>query len=56
MTPILYLEDPSHSYLHQTLHEWSTIYRDGVLGKERIAAQCATSNRLLKRVAVFACS
>lgn len=43
VTPVLYLEDPSHSYLHQTLHEWSTIYRDGVLGKEHIVVQYAMS-------------
>jgi len=37
--PILY-EVPAgsddHSALHKTLHAWAEIYRDGVLGKERI--------------------
>lgn len=37
--PILYeVRDfgRDHSALHQTLHAWAEIYRDGVLGKERI--------------------
>lgn len=44
VTPILY-EVPTashdHSALHKTLHAWSEIYRDGVLGKERIVVSHA---------------
>ena len=39
VTPILYriaAGTNDHSLLHQTLHAWSEIYRDGVIGKERI--------------------
>lgn len=38
VTPILYEVPASgdHSALHKTLHAWADIYRDGVLGKERI--------------------
>ncbi|WP_431227034.1 anti-phage defense-associated sirtuin Dsr1 [Burkholderia contaminans] len=44
VTPILY-EVPAgshdHSALHKTLHAWAEIYRDGVLGKERIVVSHA---------------
>lgn len=44
VTPILY-EVPTgshdHRALHETLREWSTIYRDGVLGKEHIVVSHA---------------
>ncbi|AMP72594.1 SIR2 family protein [Ralstonia solanacearum] len=44
VTPILY-EAPAgshdHSALHKTLHAWAEIYRDGVLGKERIVVSHA---------------
>lgn len=44
VTPILY-EVPAgsydHSALHKTLHTWADIYRDGVLGKERIVVNHA---------------
>jgi len=37
VTPILYgVRVGSHDLLHKTLHGWANIYRDGVLGKERI--------------------
>ncbi|MCC7334759.1 MAG: SIR2 family protein [Pirellulaceae bacterium] len=46
VTPILY-EVPSgthdHSALHNTLREWADIYRDGILGKERIVVDNAMS-------------
>jgi hypothetical protein len=44
VTPILYhVPTGSHDYsaLHQTLHAWGNIYRDGVLGKERIVVEYA---------------
>lgn len=41
VTPILYLDDLQHRYLHKTLHEWARIYRDGVLGKESIITRYA---------------
>lgn len=44
VTPVLY-EVPTgsynHSALHKTLHAWAEIYRDGVLGKERIVVSHA---------------
>lgn len=44
VTPILY-EVPAgshnHSALHKTLHNWSEIYRDGVLGKEHVVVDYA---------------
>ena len=44
VTPILY-EVPAgshdHSALHKTLRAWATVYRDGVLGKERIVVNHA---------------
>jgi hypothetical protein len=44
VTPILYNPQAGssrHSALHQTLHAWSRIYRDGVQGKEAIVAEHA---------------
>jgi hypothetical protein len=41
VTPILYQQRHRHRYLHLTLRKWAEIYRDGVLGKERIVAQYA---------------
>lgn len=43
VTPILYREHRRHFYLRDTLREWAEIYRDGVLGKERIVVQYAMS-------------
>lgn len=44
VTPILY-EVPTgsddHSALHNTLHNWAEIYRDGVLGKEHVVVSYA---------------
>ena len=41
VTPILYEEDPLHTYLHETLRVWANTYRDGARGKERIVVECA---------------
>ena len=41
--PILYRAHWRHAYLHRTLRVWASTYRVGVLGKEHIVAQCATS-------------
>ena len=41
VTPILYREYRHHAYLHRTLRAWAETYRDGVGGKEYIAAQYA---------------
>ena len=41
VTPILYLADDEHSYLHKTLQAWGNTYRDGVDGKKRIIAKYA---------------
>lgn len=44
VTPILYhvsTGSRAHSALHQTLQAWADIYRDGVLGKERIVVSHA---------------
>ena len=44
VTPILYqvpTGSHDHSALHKTLHAWADIYRDGVLGKERIVVSHA---------------
>lgn len=44
VTPILYeipVGSQDHSALHKTLHAWAEIYRDGVLGKERIVVSHA---------------
>ena len=44
VTPILYnvpAGSNDHSALHQTLHAWSEIYRDGVQGKEAIVVKHA---------------
>ena len=41
VTPILYREYRRHAYLHRTLKAWAKTYRDGVSGKEYIAAQYA---------------
>jgi hypothetical protein len=46
VTPVLYQNFRRHHYLHRTLQTWSEIYRDGVLGKERIVAQYAISRPL----------
>ena len=47
VTPILY-EVPAggnnHSSLHQTLHDWANIYRDGVQGKEAIVVRYALAS------------
>lgn len=44
VTPILYEVFPgssNHSSLHKTLQAWADIYRDGVMGKERIVVSHA---------------
>ncbi len=41
VTPILYPETRTHSYLHKTLHLWAETYRDGIRGKERIVIESA---------------
>ncbi|MEN2988069.1 anti-phage defense-associated sirtuin Dsr1 [Tistrella sp. BH-R2-4] len=41
VTPILYCDRNNHAFLHETLHAWAEIYRDGVAGKERIVAENA---------------
>ena len=49
VTPVLYevpLDKSDHSALHLTLKEWAGIYRDGVLGKERIVIQHAMTKPL----------
>lgn len=43
VTPILYREHNKHTYLHKTLQEWASTYRDGVRGKEMIIAQHAST-------------
>lgn len=43
VTPILYQSHRAHAYLHRTLWVWAETYRDGLLGKERIIMQYATS-------------
>ncbi|MCG2583837.1 SIR2 family protein [Massilia sp. TS11] len=43
VTPILYWEARNHSILHKTLQSWAEVYRDGVLGKERIVMQYAAT-------------
>lgn len=42
VTPVLYDAAQSHRRLHQTLHVWSSIYRDGVRGKERLIVRYAS--------------
>ncbi|EKP0316855.1 SIR2 family protein [Aeromonas veronii] len=39
--PIMYDDVNYHRMLHQTLHVWASIYRDGVRGKERLVARYA---------------
>ena len=46
VTPILYREYRRHAYLHRTLRAWAETYRDGVGGKEYIAAQYAGARPL----------
>ncbi|MBF0459864.1 MAG: SIR2 family protein [Magnetococcales bacterium] len=46
VTPILYREYRKHYYLHNTLRRWAGTFRDGVLGKEYIVAQYATTKPL----------
>ena len=41
VTPILYCKDHGHGTLHDTLHAWAGIYRDGVRGKEQIVTEGA---------------
>lgn len=41
VTPILYKEDRTHSFLHKTIRAWSDTYRVGAIGKERIVADFA---------------
>lgn len=46
VTPILYREHYRHFYLRRTLRAWAETYRDGVGGKEYIAAQYAMGRPL----------
>jgi len=39
VTPILYKRYKRHHYLHKTLGEWASAYRDGISGKERTIEQ-----------------
>lgn len=41
VTPILYDDAAFHRSLHQTLHIWASVYRDGIRGKERVVARYA---------------
>ncbi|WP_181363577.1 anti-phage defense-associated sirtuin Dsr1 [Aeromonas sp. HMWF017] len=41
VVPIMYNDAKDHHNLHQTLHEWASIYSDGVMGKEQIVARYA---------------
>ena len=41
VTPILYLEENNHVFLHETFHKWAETYRDGIWGKERIVNEIA---------------
>lgn len=41
VTPILYVENKTHKYLHGTLREWANTYRDGILGKENLVSKYA---------------
>lgn len=41
VTPILYDDASFHRSLHQTLHVWASVYRDGIRGKERLVARYA---------------
>jgi SIR2-like domain len=43
VTPILYPDYRRHYYLHRTLHEWASTYRDGVSGKESLIVRHATT-------------
>jgi hypothetical protein len=42
VTPILYREYQHHAYLHRTLREWASTYRDGISGKENIIVRHAS--------------
>ena len=46
VTPILYQEYQHHAYLQRTLRAWADVYRDGILGKERIVVQYAATKPL----------
>ncbi|MEX8504140.1 SIR2 family protein [Leptothrix ochracea] len=41
---IFYDEAHGHRKLHQTLHVWASLYRDGVRGKERLVTRYAHKN------------
>ena len=43
VTLIPYLEDNQHAHLREILKDWCETYRDGVQGKCRIVAKCATA-------------
>jgi len=44
VTPILYDAVASHRNLHRTLYLWSSIYRSGVRGKERLISRYGRKN------------
>lgn len=54
VTPILYREHKKHAYLHRTLGEWASTYRDGVRGKEMIITQHASTPPLASSRSDFA--
>ena len=57
VTPLLYevpAGEQDHSLLHRTLKEWASTYRDGVLGKEMIIAQHASTPPLASSQSDFA--
>lgn len=43
VVPILYRESESHQLLHQTLHRWADLYRDGITGRRAIIIREASS-------------
>ena len=44
VSPILYLQNETHSMLHSTLKVWASDYRDGILGKDRVVTEYAALN------------
>lgn len=43
VVPILYHEAGSHKLLHETLQQWSDLYRDGITGKQALIVREASS-------------
>lgn len=42
VVPILYYEAGSHQLLHETLQQWSDLYRDGITGKQALIVREAS--------------